>query len=122
MVEKYGFFHCDSSRPILYFNDGDTLVNLDKVGTFHFISGNYERCNKGQKMCLNVTNLRSRPRSHLPPTIADAPYNPYLPISPSPSQITGSGFYADSGAVVSVSASIVAYFGAAVAMFLVYNY
>nr|GEY14592.1 early nodulin-like protein 1 [Tanacetum cinerariifolium] len=26
IVEKYGFYHCDSSNPIAYFDDGDTVV------------------------------------------------------------------------------------------------
>nr|GEX52638.1 putative cupredoxin [Tanacetum cinerariifolium] len=134
MVEKWGFFHCDASQPIVYYNTGDTVVNLDKVGVFYFISGSEERCNKGQKMILNVTASRYHPptiasapnydpyhhakmilnvtasRYH-PPTIASAPkYDPYHhAVAPSPFQGAGPGTSLETGLAVSVSASIMAY-------------
>ncbi|XP_076929146.1 early nodulin-like protein 7 [Bidens hawaiensis] len=104
LVDKYGFYHCDSTHPISYFNDGNTLVTLDKVGTVYFISGNMERCYKGEKMMLNVRKLRQ-----FPPTIADAPYNPYYGMAPAPSQVFGAGTYEDSGSSVAVSASVMVY-------------
>ncbi|KAI3727250.1 hypothetical protein L1987_67062 [Smallanthus sonchifolius] len=99
LVDKWGFYHCDSSHPISYFNDGNTLVNLDKVGAVYFISGNMDRCNKGQRMIVNVKNVR-----RFSPSTADPPYYPYYAISPSPSLVSGSGV-SDSGPAVLVFAS-----------------
>ncbi|PWA35236.1 Cupredoxin [Artemisia annua] len=106
IVEKYGFFHCDASQPIVYYNTGDTLVNLDKLGAFYFISGSEQRCNKGQKMIVNVTAAR-----YHPPTIASAPnYDPYHDaVAPAPSQGSGPSTSLDTGLAVSVSASTMAY-------------
>ncbi|MFS7995902.1 putative Phytocyanin domain, cupredoxin [Helianthus anomalus] len=47
VVEKWGFYHCDSSNPIAFFNDGDTVIDLDNVGTMYFISGESDRCKQG---------------------------------------------------------------------------
>ncbi|XP_024969856.1 stellacyanin-like [Cynara cardunculus var. scolymus] len=108
VVEKWGFYHCDSSNPLSFFNDGNTLINLDKVGTIYFISGNADRCNKGQRMTVKVMNLHQFPPS-IAPSIAIPPQNnPYYAMSPSPSpsHLSGSGTSSDSGPVASVSASI----------------
>ncbi|KAK9066236.1 hypothetical protein SSX86_013557 [Deinandra increscens subsp. villosa] len=102
LVDKWGFYHCDSSHPIAYFNDGNTVVNLDKVGTVYFISGNIERCEKGQRMIVHVRNPR-----HFPLSIADPPHNPYIAMSPLPSQVPSSDTLSGSSAAGLVSASIV---------------
>ncbi|KAJ0544555.1 putative Phytocyanin domain, cupredoxin [Helianthus annuus] len=110
-VDKYGFYHCDSTHPISFSVDGNTVVKLDKVGTVYFISGNSERCSKGQRMIVNVNNVRQ----HYPPA-AHPPCNQYYSLAPSPSQGYGSGSGAgagagallDSGSAVLASASVMA--------------
>ncbi|KAL8230352.1 hypothetical protein R6Q57_000130 [Mikania cordata] len=104
-VEKWGFYHCDPSHPISYFNDGNTVVNLDKEGTIYFISGDLDRCNQGQKMIVKVKNGH-----HFPPSIAYPPRSSYEATSPSPSQVLGFGASSDSGPAVMVSASVMACF------------
>lgn len=107
IVQKYGFLHCDASQPIAYYNTGDTVVNLDKLGVFYFISGSKQRCNKGQKMIVNVTAAR-----YHPPTIASAPnYSPYrdaMAPAPAPTFDSGPSTPLETGLAVSVSVSIMA--------------
>ncbi|KAL8242697.1 hypothetical protein R6Q59_012999 [Mikania micrantha] len=54
VVEKWGFYHCDSSNPIAFFNDGETVIDLDNVGTMYFISGDADRCKYGLNMMVEV--------------------------------------------------------------------
>ncbi|KAI3766585.1 hypothetical protein L2E82_16649 [Cichorium intybus] len=93
LTVKWLFHHCDASQPISIFTDGDTVINLERTGRYFFISGHSDRCNKGQKMMVNVMKRHQfLPSSATPPTI-----------SPSPSQLYGSGASSDFGPAVSVS-------------------
>ncbi|KAL8223317.1 hypothetical protein R6Q57_019109 [Mikania cordata] len=89
VVEKWGFYHCDSSNPIAFFNDGDTVIDLDNVGTMYFISGDADRCKYGLKMMVEV--MSSGPVIHIPPAISSPPDNSYSVIAPAPSQFLSSG-------------------------------
>ncbi|XP_071715105.1 early nodulin-like protein 7 [Rutidosis leptorrhynchoides] len=80
VVQKWAFYHCDPKDPIDFFNDGDTVINLNKVGPMYFISANADRCKEGVKMMLNVTN--HGPVVALPPTIASPPEIPYSGMAP----------------------------------------
>nr|XP_043616394.1 stellacyanin-like [Erigeron canadensis] len=123
MVDKFGYYHCDSTHPIAYFNDGNTLVKLDKLGTVYFISGNWERCIKGQSMLLDVVDVHQHHRHrHLPASIAYAPQNPYYDMSPSPSQVAGGSGTSDSGSLLLAHASFKAFLGAALVLVIIYSY
>ncbi|KAI3789754.1 hypothetical protein L2E82_02558 [Cichorium intybus] len=89
VVKKWGFYHCDPSSPIAFFNDGDTVINLDNVGTMYFISGNSDRCKEGENMMLEV--MGSDPGSYFPPSISSPPENAYPAIAPSPSPFQSYG-------------------------------
>ncbi|KAI3814941.1 hypothetical protein L1987_14590 [Smallanthus sonchifolius] len=89
VVEKWGFYHCDSSNPIAFFNDGDTVVNLDNVGTMYFISADADRCKKGVTMMVEV--MSPGPVRYLPPSISTPPENAYSALAPSPSQFLSYG-------------------------------
>lgn len=89
MVQKWGLYHCNSSTPIAFFNDGDTVVSLDNVGTMYFISGNAKRCKQGVNMIVDV--MSPNPVRYFPPTISNPPeINPYSDMAPAPSQIMSS--------------------------------
>lgn len=114
IVEKWGFFHCDSSNPIAFFNDGDTVVSLDNAGTMYFISGNADRCKKGVIMTLEVKS--PSPARYFPPTISHPPENSYSVGAPGPAQYVSSGgspfsspgpSSSDSVAMVSVSVFVI---------------
>lgn len=34
VVDKFGYYHCNTSNPISAFNDGKTVINLDRPGPF----------------------------------------------------------------------------------------
>ncbi|GJS50491.1 putative cupredoxin [Tanacetum coccineum] len=114
IVEKYGFYHCDSSNPIAFFDDGDTVVSLDNAGTMYFISGNADRCKEGVIMMLEV-KIPS-PVRYFPPTISNPPENSYSIGAPGPAQYVSSGgspfsspgpSSSDSVAMVSVSVFVI---------------
>ncbi|XP_024979148.1 stellacyanin-like [Cynara cardunculus var. scolymus] len=74
-VEKWGFYHCNSSTPITIHHDGDTVIHLYTMGTVYFISGDRDRCKKGQNMKVEV--MGPELVSPFPPTIGTSPENPY---------------------------------------------
>ncbi|KAJ9568341.1 hypothetical protein OSB04_004307 [Centaurea solstitialis] len=107
MVEKWGFYHCDASNSTSFSDDGNTLINLDKAGTLYFISGNSDRCNKGQRMIVKVIDnfRRISPSISTPPQ--SSPYYEGASPSPSPSQLSGLGVSSGHGLTISVFGSIV---------------
>ncbi|CAI9281158.1 unnamed protein product [Lactuca saligna] len=109
---KFAFWHCDSRQPISVFNDGNTVINLDKVGEFYFISGKANRCIKGQKMMVKVES-RNYP---YPPSVVTPPDSPK---SPATSQLAGSGNSSDSGPEATlVSVSVVSFIVAVAGLWL----
>ncbi|KAL8189333.1 hypothetical protein R6Q57_028899 [Mikania cordata] len=89
IVEKWGFYHCDSGKPIAFYVDGDTVINLENSGTMYFISGNADRCKKGMNMMVEV--MSPRPVRYFPPSISNPPENPYSALAPSPAQVLSPG-------------------------------
>ncbi|KAF7814236.1 Early nodulin-like protein 1 [Senna tora] len=53
-VEKWDYYHCDSSEPITAFNNGKSIVNLESNGAFYFISGTDDHCINGQRLMVDV--------------------------------------------------------------------
>ncbi|GMN37162.1 hypothetical protein TIFTF001_006584 [Ficus carica] len=82
VVDKWGYYHCDNSKPIIAFNNGNSTVKLNRPGLFYFISGASDHCKKGQRMIVDVMSPRS-PRS------ANAPSGSYSAPSPFPSHSSG---------------------------------
>lgn len=54
MVEKWDYYHCNSSDPILSFDNGKGVVKLDRAGAFYFISGFPDHCKNGQRLLVQV--------------------------------------------------------------------
>ncbi|XP_022720795.1 early nodulin-like protein 1 [Durio zibethinus] len=77
VVEKWDYYHCNTNKPISSFNDGKTVINLDRPGLFYFISGAPDHCTKGQKLFIRVMGLHQRAESPLsietPPEVGLAP-------------------------------------------------
>ena len=59
VVTEEEYNKCHSSHPILFSNNGDTIVSLDRPGLFFFISGVTGHCERGQKMIIKVLELPS---------------------------------------------------------------
>ncbi|KAI4329219.1 hypothetical protein L6164_021506 [Bauhinia variegata] len=71
-VEKEDYYNCDSKDPIISFNNGRSIINLERAGPSYFISGTDNHCENGQRLIVEVMS------QHPPHQIsADAP-------SPSP--------------------------------------
>ncbi|CAK9161518.1 unnamed protein product [Ilex paraguariensis] len=98
VVDKWGYYHCNTSNPISVFSDGNTVINLDRPGSIYFISGDPDHCNNGQRLVVEVITLH--PISHTPHSIASPP-QPYSAMSPGPSTHSSSG---ESVSVTMVSA------------------
>ncbi|KAI5593952.1 hypothetical protein BDE02_03G044200 [Populus trichocarpa] len=75
-VNKWGYYHCDASKHIVAFNNGNRVFKLDKSGLFYYISGTPSHCKNGQRLLVEVMGLHH----HSPPFIAAPPG--YLAPSP----------------------------------------
>ncbi|KAJ4713318.1 Early nodulin-like protein 1 [Melia azedarach] len=53
-VSEEEYKKCRSSRPLMYSNNGNTMVKLDRPGLYYFISGVSGHCERGQKMIIKV--------------------------------------------------------------------
>ncbi|XP_002515988.2 mavicyanin [Ricinus communis] len=84
-VEKWGYFHCSSSKPIVAFNNGRSTFNLDKSGPYYFISGAPNHCKRGQRLIVEVMGLHHQRSHYSPPSIATPPDQPFQAPSPQPS-------------------------------------
>ncbi|KDP40882.1 hypothetical protein JCGZ_24881 [Jatropha curcas] len=83
-VEKWGYYHCNTSNPIVAFNNGRSTFNLERSGPFYFISGFSDHCKNGQRLIVEVMGLHHQ-RSYSPPSMAAPPESSYLAPSPQPS-------------------------------------
>ncbi|XP_043723127.1 early nodulin-like protein 1 [Telopea speciosissima] len=45
---------CDSTHPLFFSNDGNTVYQFDRSGFFYFISGVSGHCKRGQKVIIRV--------------------------------------------------------------------
>jgi hypothetical protein len=78
-VDKWGYYHCDGSKPIVAFNNGHGVFKLDRPGPFYFISGTPNHCMGGQRLLIEVMGLH-----HHSPLTATPPAGQLAP-SPQPS-------------------------------------
>ncbi|TYG68283.1 hypothetical protein ES288_D05G141700v1 [Gossypium darwinii] len=79
VVEKWDYYHCNINKPISSFDDGNTVINLDRPGLFYFISGVPDHCKKSQKIMIQVMGLHQRAESS--PGI---PNTPEVGLAPGP--------------------------------------
>lgn len=88
VVNKYDYYHCNTTEPITAFNDGNSaVVKLDRPGPFYFISGAPDHCNNGQRLLVDVMSPHGRHPS--PPSVAFPPETDKQ--GPSPSTLPSSG-------------------------------
>ncbi|KAH9650618.1 polyphosphatidylinositol phosphatase [Citrus sinensis] len=83
LVNKDDYDSCNTKKPLLKLDSGDSEFKLDRSGPFYFISGNHDHCQKGQKLIVVVLHERPPPPSTGPPTTKPPPHAP-SPKSPSP--------------------------------------
>ncbi|CAM8988913.1 unnamed protein product [Rhodiola kirilowii] len=75
VVDKYAYYHCNTTKPIYIFRDqGKTVIKLDRPGPFYFISGAPDHCKNGQRLEVDVmSNSPPRPIVFPPDDYAHAP-------------------------------------------------
>ncbi|CAH8324885.1 unnamed protein product [Eruca vesicaria subsp. sativa] len=61
-VTKEAYINCNTTNPAANYSNGDTKVNLDRSGSFFFISGSKSNCVEGEK--LHVVVMSSRGGHH----------------------------------------------------------
>lgn len=67
VVTEDEYKKCHSDDPIFLFNDGDSVLKLDRPGFFYFISGTAGHCERGQKMIVKVLGSSSGAGPASPP-------------------------------------------------------
>ncbi|ONK66814.1 uncharacterized protein A4U43_C06F12250 [Asparagus officinalis] len=56
-VSKRGYYHCNETSKTPTLKDGSTVIVLDKLGFYYFVSGDVEHCEKGQRLMVEVAGL-----------------------------------------------------------------
>ncbi|KAL6134500.1 hypothetical protein ACLB2K_066731 [Fragaria x ananassa] len=82
-VDKWGYYHCDTRNPIIAFDNGKSIMKLDRSGPFYFISGVPDHCKNGQRLVVEV--MEPHPISQSPQSSADSPEAPSAADSPAAS-------------------------------------
>ncbi|XP_075669199.1 early nodulin-like protein 6 [Castanea sativa] len=54
VVNYTDYQNCVVSNPISKFEDGNTVLRIDRYGFFYFISGQPDHCKAGQKLVIRV--------------------------------------------------------------------
>ncbi|KAK9149316.1 hypothetical protein Scep_008073 [Stephania cephalantha] len=103
VVDKAGYYHCNTARPIASFDDGKTLIKLDRPGFAYFISGFPEHCKNGERLNVNVM-----PAVHpSPPSPPSADVPPSMSPALSPEQSSGVSVAVSSSGFMLISLAVV---------------
>ncbi|KAH7291260.1 hypothetical protein KP509_29G008700 [Ceratopteris richardii] len=73
VVTKAQYAGCDGKSPISTFDDGETLIKLDRPGSFFFLCGVPSHCADGQKMAVRVRRHAILPSSAPSPSTSSSP-------------------------------------------------
>ncbi|KAI8011780.1 Early nodulin-like protein 2 [Camellia lanceoleosa] len=71
VVTKQDYDQCNTQKPIMKLDNGDSVLKFDRSGLFYFISGVKANCDKGQKLITLVLAVRKQQKS--PPPMAAPP-------------------------------------------------
>ncbi|XP_028793964.1 early nodulin-55-1-like [Neltuma alba] len=83
-VKEEDYKSCNTAKTISKYNDGDTKVELNRAGSFYFISGSNGHCQQGLRLDLVVHSGRHSGSVHGSPSPSPSP----APVpSPSPSPV-----------------------------------
>ncbi|CAA0826913.1 early nodulin-like protein 7 [Striga hermonthica] len=72
VVDKWGYYHCNSSRAVTVFKDGNTVIKLERPGPVYFTSADPNHCKNGQRLMVEVMALHSDYRAP-PGDVSPAP-------------------------------------------------
>ncbi|XP_059664229.1 early nodulin-like protein 18 [Cornus florida] len=85
VVKKDDYDKCNTEKPIMKMDDGDSVFKFDRSGPFFFISGNKDNSQKDQKLIVVVLAIRNH--NKFPPVaVPPAPVGQTPASSPSPTK------------------------------------
>lgn len=85
-VYKEDYYNCNKEDPIVILEHGDSRFTFDGPGTFSFISGHKDNCEKGQKLMIVVLSPnQTKAQTSLSPTPAES-IDPVLLPAPAPAK------------------------------------
>ncbi|KAJ8553323.1 hypothetical protein K7X08_024001 [Anisodus acutangulus] len=96
-VDKWEFYHCNRTHPASGAKDSNTTVNLDRPGSFYFVSGDPEHCKNDQRLAVEVYPLHP---------ISDSPPQP-ISMAPAPSSLSSSSAVSSSVPLSFISALLI---------------
>lgn len=73
VVTAAAYSKCDTSIPIIKFDDGNTVFKFGRPGFFYFISGVSDHCKSGQKVTIRVMHPKEVEGPVSTPTPAPVP-------------------------------------------------
>ncbi|CAA6672875.1 unnamed protein product [Spirodela intermedia] len=73
LVDKRGYYHCNTTNATAAFHDGKTLFPLPAAALLYFISGASGHCPHGQRLIIDVLPPAVTPVPSLPPMAARHP-------------------------------------------------
>ncbi|KAM4111147.1 hypothetical protein ACJW30_05G046000 [Castanea mollissima] len=97
VVDKWDYYHCNTTEPITSFSNGKSVIQLDRSGPFYFISGDTDHCKHGQRLIVEVMSMHMHHIPPSPPSIAFppgsdtgiAPASSAISTAPAPSPSSG---------------------------------
>ncbi|KAL9253133.1 Early nodulin-like protein [Drosera capensis] len=60
-VREEEYKKCNATQPLYFSNTGNTLIELNRSGSFYFISGSSGHCQRGQRMIIVVLSPEDGP-------------------------------------------------------------
>lgn len=81
-VMKADYDGCNIRNPLEKFDNGESEVTLNRSGPFFFISGNQDRCLKGQKLIVVVLAIRHPKKVPVSPAQPPKAHSPDSPVAP----------------------------------------
>lgn len=85
VVDKYGYYHCDTSKATATYTDGNTVVKLERPGFIYFITGTGDNCRNGQRLIVDVMSPHSS-------TVAAPPESYYQQAAESPTPVAAEAY------------------------------
>ncbi|CAN1131818.1 Early nodulin-like protein 1 [Linum perenne] len=74
-VDKWGYYHCNTTTSMAVFDNGRSTFKLEQPGPFYFISGNFNHCLNGQLLLVDVMSIHHHRHHSLPPAYSPGSYS-----------------------------------------------
>lgn len=113
IVDKTDYDSCNTAKPQLKLEGGESVFKFERSGPFFFITSNVTNCENGQKLVVVVLAVRHR---QSPPPVIPSPSNP--PSAPDtvapPARNAGAALFGPAAVVFSAVCALVGLIGMSV--------